>query len=173
MNEDTTIREYLYVEADADIMLEHVIAYEYEMPIYYIEKIYTGREKNGWFIRWDREEVVLDRGTPFLKYDVVARTYQPQILSTLNVPLYAGSIQYREYYNLEKKYAREQAEKELNKKLEQFISSLQEKGVQIIEKDVKISMTNDSWIESGNIMVVEPIRTKKSTIVENIMDNGE
>ena len=74
---------------------------------------------------------------------------------------------------MEKKYTREQAEDELNMKLEQFINSLQEKGVQIIEKDVKISMDNNSWIKSGNITVIEPVSTKQPTIMENITDSGE
>ena len=173
LNEDTTVREYLYVEADADIMLEHVIAYEEALSMFYTEKIYTGREKRGFFIRWDKEELIMDRSTPFLQYDVLTRTYQPEILNKLNIPLYAGNIQYREYYNLEKKYTREQAEDELNMKLEQFINSLQEKGVQIIEKDVKISMDNNSWIKSGNITVIEPVSTKQPTIMENITDSGE
>ena len=50
---------------------------------------------------------------------------------------------------------------------------LQQKGVQIIEKDVKISFNNDSWIKSGNFTVVEPIYTKQSTFRENNTDSGE
>lgn len=169
LNEDTTVREYLYVDADADIMLEHVIFYEEELPFYYTEKIYTGREKNGFFLRWNKEELLLDRSTPYLVYDVVTKSYQPEIFQKLSIPLYAGSIQYREYYYLEKKYSPQQAEKKLTAQLEQFISSLQEKGVQIIEKDVKISSDEDSWIKSGNITVIERVETKQPTVTENIM----
>ena len=173
LNEDTTVREYLYVEADADIMLEHVFAYEEELPFCYTEKTYTGREKKGYFIRWDREEFVLKRSEPFLLYDVVTKSYRPEILNKLNIPLYAGNLQYREYYYLEQKYTDQQAESILNERLEQFLKSLQEKGVQIIEKDVKISNNSVSYIQSGYITVIEPIRTKQPTIRENITDSGE
>ncbi len=173
LNEDTTVREYLYVDADADIMLEHVIEYEEVLPFCYTEKTYTGRQKKGYFIRWDQEEFVLERSTPFLQYDVVTRTYRPEILNKLNIPLYVGNIQYREYYYLEQKYTREQAENCLNEKLEQFLNSLREKGVQIIEKDVKISNNSDSWVESGNITVIETVSTKQPTIRENMKDSGE
>ncbi len=173
LNEDTTVREYLYVEADADILLEHVITYEEELPLYYTEKVYTGREKNGFFIRWDKEELLLDLELPFLIYDVVTKSYQPKIFQTLDIPLYTGNIKYREYYYLEKKYSPQQAESILEGQLEQFISTLQEKGVQIIEKDVKISSDSDSWIKSGNITVIEPVETKQPTVMENISDNGE
>ena len=173
LNEDTTVREYLYVEADADIMLEHVFAYEEELPFCYTEKTYTGREKKGYFIRWDREEFVIKRSEPFLQYDVVTKSYRPEILNKLNIPLYAGSLQYREYYYLEQKYTSEQVDSILNERLEQFLKSLQEKGVQIIEKDVKISNNSVSYIQSGYITVIEPIRTKQPTIMENITDSGE
>jgi len=173
LNEDTTVKEYLYVDADADILLEYMIPYEEMLSLCYTEKVYTGRRKKGYFIRWDQAEFVLEKRTPFLQYDVVTKTFQPEILNKLNIPLYAGNIQYREYYYLEQKYSYDQAENSLNKKLEQFLNSLQEKGVQIIAKDVKISNNSNSFIQSGNITVISPINTKQPTIRENIMDGGE
>ena len=74
---------------------------------------------------------------------------------------------------MEQKYTDQQAESILNERLEQFLKSLQEKGVQIIEKDVKISNNSVSYIQSGYITVIEPIRTKQPTIRENITDSGE
>ena len=168
MNEDATVREYRYVEADADIVLEHVIPYEEELPLDYIEKTYTGREQRGFFLRWDKKELLLNRKAVYQVYDVITRAFQPEIFQKLGIPFYLGSIRYREYYDLEKKYTPEQAEDRLTEKLEQFISSLQEKGVQIIEKDVKISNNNNSWINSGDITVREPIRTKQPTFKDNI-----
>jgi similar to stage IV sporulation protein len=103
----------------------------------------------------------------------VTKSYRPEILNKLNIPLYAGSLQYREYYYLEQKYTSEQVDSILNERLEQFLKSLQEKGVQIIEKDVKISNNSVSYIQSGNIKIIEPILTKQPTIRENITDSGE
>ena len=40
-----------------------------------------------------------------------------------------------------------------------FLHSLSEKGVQIIEKDVKIERDNQDWLLRGNIIVSEPVRT--------------
>ena len=164
LNEDTTVREYMYVEADADIMLEHELTYEEELPLYYSEKVYTGREKSGFFLRWDKEELLFERKMSYLVYDVVTKSYQPKVFRKLSIPLYAGSIKYREYYYLEKKYSKEEAERLLSAQLEQFISSLEEKGVQIIEKDVKISSDNDSWIKSGSITIIEKITTTQPTV---------
>ena len=46
---------------------------------------------------------------------------------------------------MEKKYTAQEAYEKLNDKMKQFIGRLEQKGVQIIEKDVKISFNNDSW----------------------------
>jgi len=167
LNEDTTIREYIYTEADADIRMERNLVYEEKLPLYYTEKIYTGREKSGSFLRWDQKELMIQRKEPYFLYDVISKVYQPALFQKLSIPLYAGTIKYREYYYLEKKYSKEDAERLLNGQLEQFISSLEEKGVQIIEKDVKISSNNDSWIKSGNLTIVEMITTSRPTVIEN------
>ncbi len=172
-NEDQTVREYLYVEADADIMLEHTISYEEVLDFTYTEKQYTGRSENAFFVRFDQREVKLAAPNPYRDYDVVTKIFQPKLFHKLQIPLSAGVIESREYFYLEKKYTKDEAVSELNKKMNQFIGILQEKGVQIIEKDVKISFNKDSWIVSGNIIVLEPIHTKQSIIQENITDSGE
>lgn len=173
LNEDTTVREYLYVEADADILLEHVMQYEEELPYSYTEKVYTGRRKKGFFLRWDKKELLFGKKDPYLVYDVVTKTYQPKIFQTLSIPCYAGSLQYREYYYLEQKYSKEEAEVLLFEELEQFINSLEEKGVQIIQKDVKINRNDNGWVNAGSITVRELVNTKQPTIVENIINTGE
>lgn len=173
LNEDSTVREYLYVESDADIMLEHVIDYEESLAVSYTRKIYTGREKEGGFLRWGDHELTLDRKKPYLLYDVVTRVEQPGLFEILKIPFYTGSYQYREYYIREEKYTEEQAEELLSGKLSEFLKALQEKGVQIIEKDVKISGNEDSWICSGNLTIVEKIETRRPTVTENITDIGE
>ena len=172
LNEDTTIKEYLYVEADADIELKHVLDYREKLPFFYSEKTYTGREKNGYFLRFNEEEIAFKEPGKYFVYDVVTKTYQSKLFEKLNIPFFIGRIIYREYYNIEKKYSIEQAEAKLNDKLEQFINSLERKGVQIIEKDVKISINEEGWINSGSITVIESIAVKYPTLIEN-KDSGE
>lgn len=173
LNEDKTVREYLLVDADADIMLEHIVEYEEALPLYYSEKVYTGRERRGYFLRYDKEEVLLSKAPDYISHDVVTKTYRPVIFEKLSIPLYVGTIKYREYYYLEKKYGKEQAEAVLSEKLEQFISTLSEKGVQIIEKNVTINRDSKCWLESGYLRVVERIDMSQPTVTENSTDIGE
>lgn len=172
LNEDGTLKEYLYVEADADIELEHVIEYAEELPFYYAQKMYTGRERIRYFLRYDKTEMRIRNNGTFFVCDVETRTLRPEVFEKLDIPLYIGSIRYREYYNVEKKYTTQEAYEKLNDKMNQFIGILEQKGVQIIEKDVKISINEKGWINSGNITVIENIERKYPTLIENI-DSGE
>jgi len=173
LNEDKSIKEYLLVESDADILLEHSLEFEESLPLYYTEKVYTGREKRGFFLRWDKKEVQVIKRNPFFLYDEVTRAYQPVLFEKVSIPLYVGSVQQREYYYLEKKYSKELAEKLLSEKLVQFINSLSEKGVQIIEKNVTINRDSSGWSENGILTVREPVNFRQPTITENNTDVGE
>ena len=137
-NEDTTIREYQYVEADADIILEYQKTVQATLPFDYIKKEYTGRVNKKYFLRLGKMELRLPQDRPFLKYDSVMKTSRPLLFEKLSIPIYLGSYTHREYVNVEYEYTLEQAENLLNEKINTFIISLDEKGVQIIEKNVKI-----------------------------------
>ncbi len=44
-NEDATLREYIFTDADADIVMEHSRSFQTELAFDYVKKEYTGREK--------------------------------------------------------------------------------------------------------------------------------
>ena len=166
-NEDATVREYYYVDADADIVLEHVRTFSARLPFDHIQKEYTGREKTSHYLRIGGKEWRLSGNRPFLVYDSVIKESRPLLFQKLSIPVYFGSSSHREYQNVEYEYTLDQAEEELNKKLNIFLTSLEEKGVQIIEKDVKIDTSGNSWVISGEFLVREPVG--KSVAVEKIV----
>lgn len=154
-NEDATLREYLYVDGDADIILEHSRRFRTELPFDYVWKRYTGREKCRHFLRVGTREWSLPEERPFLVYDSVIHESRPLLFQKLSIPIYWGSCRHREYQNVESLYTREQAAELLNREILTFLESLQEKGVQIIEKDVKIETDGQSWIVEGSFLVHE------------------
>ena len=167
-NEDATVREYILTDADADIVIEHSQSYYSELPFDYIAKEYTGREKTQSFLRvWDEFEGKVPMESPFLTYDMVMRQSRPVLFEKLKIPVYGGSYTYREYQNVEHEYTLEQAEEILNENLIQFIATLEEKGVQIIEKDVKIDTNGSGWILLGEFYVQESAGKRAAT------DKGE
>ncbi|MCM1187765.1 MAG: sporulation protein YqfD [bacterium] len=163
-NEDTTVREYLYVDADADIVLEHTLSFSATLPFDHIEKEYTGREKKRYYLRFGNREWKMPQERPFLVYDSVIRESRFALFEKLSIPVYSGEYTYREYQNVEYEYTLAEAEEKLHEKLMAFLASLEEKGVQIIEKDVKIDTNGGLWIISGEFTVRE--QTGKSTATE-------
>ena len=156
-NEDATVREYYYVDADADIVLEHASEFTASLPFDHTEKRYTGREKSSHYIKLGDRSWALPKNRPFLVYDSVIKESRPLMLERLSVPAFWGTVTYREYQNVEYKYTAEEAKDHLNQKLMDFLAELEEKGVQIIEKDVKIETGNDAWVLKGQFLVQEPV----------------
>lgn len=162
-NEDTTVREYSYVDADADIMLEHASVFTASLPFDHIEKKYTGREKSSHYIKLGDRSWAMPEDRPFLVYDSVIRESRPLMLEKLSVPVFWGTVTYREYQNMEYKYTEEEAKAHLNQKLMDFLAELEEKGVQIIEKNVRIEKGSDAWVLTGEFLVQEPVGKSAET----------
>ena len=152
-NDDATVREYLYITADADITVEHSITYQDTLPATYIQKFYTGRSFSRPFVRLGGKEIKLPQERPYLVYDTVTQGHTPMLLEKLSIPLSWGQYVYREYMNVEHEYTLKQAEALLVEKELQFLATLEEKGVHIIEKDVKIEEGGVCWTMEGWILV--------------------
>lgn len=155
-NEDATVREYRYVDADADIVLEHTISFTHELPFDYVIKEYTGREKKEYYVKTGGKEWKLPGERPFQVYDSIIRESRPLVFEKLNIPAFWGEVIHREYLNVEHTYTIEEAKAILNQKLRDFLITLEEKGVQIIEKDVRIETGSGSWRLEGDFLVQEP-----------------
>jgi len=169
-NEDTTVREYYFVDADADIILEHTVDFSARLAFDYIKKEYTGREKKSYYLRFGEKELRLPAEDAYLVQDSLIRESRPLLFEKLSIPVYLGSKVEREYQNVEHEYTLEEAKSALNEKLSAFMASLEEKGVQIIEKDVKIDTNSNSWVISGEFLVWEAVGKSSPTVMP---DTGE
>ena len=167
-NEDGTVREYLYENSDADILIEHKRPITIHLPGTYCKKEYTGRIKKQRFMQFgDKCIWQQPLGDNFLVYDRLMKKQTTELFQKLRFPLYSGTYCYREYQNKEYRYDREEAEAVLQKKFNMILQTLEEKGVQIIEKDVKIDMCNNGWTMYGEMLVHEPAGKRVAT------DRGE
>ncbi len=154
-NEDGTVREYQLVNADADIVIEHTRTFRGTLPFDYIKKEYTGRIRKRYFLKVGEKEWKIPQERPFLIYDSVIKESRPLLFQKLSIPVYFGSVTYREYQNVEYEYTLEEARDLLNEKLRLFLTSLEEKGVQIIEKNVRIDTNDGMWVIEGSFLVRE------------------
>ncbi len=159
-NEDTTVRKYQYMRSDADIYVQRVEEVHEELPFYYLEKVYTGREQESRYIKLFGRMLEIGGSCDFTVYDTVITEKEFEPLKGLTLPVVLGNRCYREYQNTERLYTVEDAKAILAEKYSIFLSGLEEKGVQIIEKDVKIETGSDRWTLTGELQVIEKIGTE-------------
>ena len=91
----------------------------------------------------------------FLQYDSVLEACPVKALEYLQIPCMVGRITYREYQKTEYYYTVSEAETVLQKKIMDFLETLDEKGVQIISKDVKIETKRAGWTAHGELLLRE------------------
>ena len=164
-NEDGTVREYQLVNADADIVIEHTRTFRGTLPFDYIKKEYTGRIRKRYFLKVGEKEWKIPQERPFLIYDSVIKESRPLLFQKLSIPVYFGSVTHREYQNMEYEYTLEEARDLLNEKLRLFLTSLEEKGVQIKKKNVRIDTNDGMWVIEGSFLVREAVGKSVDTTI--------
>ena len=170
--EDGTVREYRAVVSDADILMEHSGSFQAYLPADHTEKRYTGREKTRYFIHFGDREWRPDVTVPYLQYDSILERCSVKALEYLHIPCTIGKITYREYQKTEYRYTSREADDILREKILDFLKSLDEKGVQIISKDVKIETKCAGWTVHGELTVREPAGTPADSVPEAAADPG-
>lgn len=156
-NDDGTIREYINVKADADIFIKYHYTYEERLPDKYIKKEYTGRKNKIPYLYIGEKEFSPRLSSDYLTSDLIIQEHTPTLFKDLNIAIKWGSYTYREYMNLESLYSKEEAKDLLMNKNIKFMKSLMEKGVQILEKDVKIVKTDTDWILQNEMLISAPV----------------
>ena len=166
--EDGTVREYRRVVSDADILMEHTENFRAHLASDYIKKKYTGREKTYYFIHFGDREWRPKAKSPYLQYDSILDTCSVKALEYLHIPCTLGRITYREYQKTEYSYTTQEAKTVLQKKILDFLESLDEKGVQIISKDVKIETKRAGWTAHGELVLQEAAGVLTESVPEEV-----
>ena len=77
------------------------------------------------------------------------------LLDNIYLPVYYGKIDRKEYYIKYFTYTDEEMEHKLSDNFEKFILGLQQKGVQIVEKNVKMEKNSSGMELNGSLLVVK------------------
>ena len=153
--EDGTVKEQILVDADADILIRHSLTWEEGFPLEYTEKWYSGRERYDYYVQIGGHMCTFELGGRFYRETMTQTDNCPQMLQKLGIPVNYGKRCRREYLMIRRKMSGEEQKKEISEKIKQFISTLDEKGVQIIEKNVKIENGSKYIKLHGEFMVLE------------------
>lgn len=172
-NDDGTIKRYDYCAADADIMLQCIYSLTEEIDEKHKEKRYTAKEKKQPFLIVGTKEISLPiLGKRFEKCDVIEEKHQLKIFKNYYLPMYIGRRLVREYEVEEEIYTKEQVKELFEEKIQKFIETLQEKGVQIIEKNVTIKRASGTWKMDADFLAVEKTGISQKTRIIQIEDNS-
>lgn len=155
-NEDSTVRRYQFVEADADIVLRYAKEITLEEAVTYEEKLYTG-ETIGIPVLGVGEKALSFRfwGIPYEYYDISEEKKQVQLLDHLYLPFYYGKRTVQEYEIAIKKHTDDEMKVLLQARWDKIIETLKEKGVQIAKKNVTIKKNDEKWVLNASLQLEE------------------
>ena len=155
-NEDTTVRKYQFTESDADILLRYTESVSVKRDILYEEKKYSGRQKKMVMFGINDKEWNIRLGKiPYDEYDISGEKKQVRLLDRLYLPLFYGTKTIQEYEMVRQKYTEEEMNAAMQEEWNKIISTLEEKGVQIIEKNVTIKKNDDNWVLNAHMQLEE------------------
>ena len=155
-NDDQTVRRYQYYEADADILIAYDKTLCVEKKTAYQEKEYSGREKKILLLGFKDKEWNLTAGKmPYETYDISGEKKQVQLLDHLYIPVFYGVKYAKEYTVTEKIHTDDEMQQIMQEEWNKILQTLEEKGVQITQKNVTIKKSRDKWILDARMQIVE------------------
>ncbi len=174
-NEDTTVRRYQYVEADADITLSYGRNLSLEEEVAYDEKCYTGESIEIPVAGTGEKEIAFRfRKVPYEFYDTSEEKKQVQLLDHLYLPLYYGKRTVQEYEIVSKTHTEEEMKTLLQERFRKIISTLNEKGVQIAEKNVTIKKNEKKWVLRAHMQLEESaVKLTPTAVTEPVTDSDQ
>ncbi|MGN0350407.1 MAG: sporulation protein YqfD, partial [Roseburia sp.] len=145
-NEDTTIKRYEYCKADADIILQHSFSVTEEIEEIYKSRTYTGNEiKRNYLMIFEKKIALPIIGNNYELFDSIENQKQLILFGGFKLPVFFGKTKIREYTEEEMTYTKDEIKTKFEEKILKFIQTLEEKGVQIIEKNVTIKKYKGTW----------------------------
>lgn len=153
-DESQSIINYHMYRSDADIYVQTNLPYKENIKKIHPVLRYTGKEKKKYFIKIPNLYIETPNIGKFAMSEAVMDKRQLKILGNIYLPLYYGNIVSKEYYIDYIEYTNDELECILNRNFDEFILCLQEKGVQILEKNVKISKYKNSMELVSDIVAI-------------------
>lgn len=163
-DDNNEVMEASYVAADGDVYGKTTEEYEDYVDLKYYKKIYQGKEKKH--ITFYFLDYCL---TPYIpkmnaeNYDSYTQIHKARILDNFYLPFGYKTVKRTAYTLEQREYTEEEAKKILETRLSKKLKSFEEKGVEIIENNVKIKKSNGKMIAYGNIIKNESIAVLQSS----------
>ena len=164
---------YLYERADADILAQVTYVYEELISRTYKEKKFTAEPTIHYGIQIG--DMVIKN--PFVTvpeglYDETIENIQLRLGDNFYFPIFLKEITHQPYVLEKKEYTEAEAKELAEEHFLQYLTNLEEKGIQITEKNVMIKRVNQNYLVSGTVTAIESIIAYRPTEIRS-MDSTE
>lgn len=157
-NDSLEVYDYRFVNADADIFAKVREEFTYEFSMNYEKKVYTGNENKSLKINILNKSIYLSGfKKKFKQSDILKDFNEISLTKNFYLPLSYEKIRFKEYEVEELIYTAEEANGKAQGIINNYIDNLTEKGIQIIENNVKIEIINNKCVISGNFLLLKQI----------------
>lgn len=170
-NDAEEVTEYLYPGADADITAAVSYPYQEVIPEIYTQTVPTGESRTDYSLTIGNVTIK----NPFFKNSyrdchVTTDTYQLHVTDHFYLPVWVEKSVYREVEKKQKTHSEKEVRQIATKNLENFLKDLEEKGIQITEKNVMIKKMGKNYVAGGTIFARESIVSYQPTEFMTIPD---
>lgn len=149
-----------YVRADADIFARTTQHYSEKVSRFVTERSYNGKVRRGLRLRVPGISFLWMLPSPKdTLWEITGRYRQVSVFGDFYLPVWVDAITARQYDNYDRSRTESELETIKNQINDSKIQNLMEKGVQIIENNVKILDKSSGWEIQGDFILEEPIGT--------------
>lgn len=158
------ITGYEYCRSDADIYADTSVKYENTLQLIQNKKVYDGKEKHLFYLRFDDTIISLGGIENQYKYcEFLTGEHQLKFGENVYLPVYWGMKTSRSYSFFKETLSKETARNLLSEEFQRFCKELEQKGIQIRGNDVKIKLFEKEAKAEGMIYLNETIAEETDT----------
>ena len=165
LNDSGEVSGYQYTAADADVYARTTYTYYDEFVLSHEVRHPTGKKRYGIYAKVGGKTISLKLQPGFERFSVLNTEYPVKLTENFYLPLTFGSTLYEEYEIYTESYSKVEAEALAEANLNEFVENLAQKGVQIIENNVKIEVGTNICRAVGTITALEEIGSYTPTEV--------
>lgn len=147
-----------YIHADADIYARTEWSYQKSFPLLHQVLSETGKKRTGCYIKvFDYSMLMILPKKAGTSWKILMEEQQLKLFQNFYLPVYLGKITGKEYITYERFYTEDEAKQLAETMHQNFLEKLIEKGVQILENNVKILRNESDCQIEGHIITEEKI----------------
>ena len=173
-NDAKEVVDYKYQAADADVYIRTALSYEESLPFRYKKKVYTDKERKMLLFRTQKYSFDSILFPPKYEHaEVFTEEEQLKLGEHFYFPFFYGVRTIREYKLENERRSKEEMQKILSRKFQVFCRDLEKKGVEIVEKNVKIYNETQSAKAKGELILIQKAEKRRETEIIQIEKKEE